>query len=93
MILTIDIGNSSISVGAFGSDGRLAFAAALETVPHASRDRCAMDLLNLFRLYGAEIRSVEGTDPLLRGSAAGGLYGRCSGFSDRKEASDCRAGD
>lgn len=61
MILTIDIGNSSISVGAFGSDGRLAFAAALETVPHASRDRCAMDLLNLFRLYGAEIRSVEGT--------------------------------
>ena len=60
MILTIDIGNSSITAGIYGADERPRFVSCLETSRHKSRDRCAMDLLNLCRLYGEDVRSVEG---------------------------------
>ncbi len=60
MILTIDAGNSSTSVGLFDG-GTLVFTGSLETSIHRSRDRCALDLLGLFQLYGADIHAVEGT--------------------------------
>lgn len=60
MILTIDVGNTSAKLGAY-EDGKLLFSGALETSLHRTSDRCAMDILGLFRLYEADIRAVEGT--------------------------------
>lgn len=60
MILTIDIGNSSITVGLFDPDGRPRFVSSLETTKNKSRDRCAMDLSGIFRLYGEDVRAVDG---------------------------------
>ena len=60
MILTIDIGNSSITVGLFAPDGQPRFVASLETARNKSRDRCAMDLLGLFQLHGEDVGTVEG---------------------------------
>lgn len=59
MILTLDVGNTSCKLGAY-EDGKLRFCGALETSLHRTRDRCAMDILGLFRLYGAEVAAVEG---------------------------------
>ena len=59
VILTIDIGNSTITVGAF-EKGALSFRASLETAPDKTSDRYAIDLLGVFQLYGAEIQAVEG---------------------------------
>lgn len=60
MILTIDIGNSSTTVGLFGPDARPRFVSSLETAKNKSRDRCAMDLMALFHLYGENILGVDG---------------------------------
>ena len=42
MILAIDVGNSSISLGAFNTEGRLEFVSGFETELGRSRDRCAI---------------------------------------------------
>ena len=60
MILTIDIGNTTIAVGLFDERGKLAFLSSIETVPNKSRDHCAIDLLGVFQLNGADIKSVRG---------------------------------
>ena len=58
MILTIDVGNSNIVVGAFDGDS-LAFSARLNTDKKRLSDEYAIDLRNIFALYGAH-RSLEG---------------------------------
>lgn len=60
MILTIDIGNSNTSIGLYGLDGKQIFVSSVETRPGSSRDRCAMDLLGAFGLYGADCKAVSG---------------------------------
>ena len=60
MILTIDIGNSSTTVGLFGPDGSPRFVSSLETIKNKSRDRCAMDLTALCQLYGEDVKAVDG---------------------------------
>jgi type III pantothenate kinase len=60
MILAIDVGNSSTTVGLFASNGQLAFRAALETDKNTTRDQCAVNLLGVFQLYHADIHEVTG---------------------------------
>lgn len=60
MLLAIDIGNSTMSVGVFDDGGKLAFISALNTDKNATRDQCAIGFLNLFRLYGCELSSITG---------------------------------
>lgn len=61
MILAIDTGNSNMTVGLYSEEGTLKFCATLKTVKDSTRDQCAMDLLNVFRLYHANITEVSGT--------------------------------
>lgn len=59
MVLTIDVGNSTTAVGLF-NDGHAVFRASLETIRQTSSDRCAIDILSVFQLYGADIHAVDG---------------------------------
>ena len=60
MVLTIDIGNSSTTVGLFGGE-ELAFRSVLPTCKSATQDLWAIQLLDVFRLHQADIRTVTGT--------------------------------
>ncbi len=60
MILAVDVGNSTTTVGLFEGGGKLRFRAALETSRKKTRDQCAIDLLGVFRLYGADPAQVSG---------------------------------
>ena len=60
MVLAVDIGNSTTTVGLFDEAGQLAFRSILETSRSKTRDQCAIDLLGVFGLYGADIRAVDG---------------------------------
>ncbi len=61
MILAIDMGNSIMTIGGYSPTGDLQFCATLKTVKDGTRDQCAMDILNVFRLYDADIKTVSGT--------------------------------
>lgn len=61
MILVIDVGNSNLTVGLYSHEGQMQFRAMVKTVKESTRDQCAIELLNLFRLYDAEMKSVTGT--------------------------------
>lgn len=60
MILAIDIGNSTTSVGLFDGSGALTFRSDLTTSGHATRDQCAINLRGVFSLYSADLSSVTG---------------------------------
>lgn len=61
MVFAIDIGNSTTTIGLYGSDGILKFRSDLATNREASRDQCAISLMGVFTLYQADIHSVTGT--------------------------------
>lgn len=61
MILAVDVGNSTTTVGLFDGAGKLTFRATLETSRSKTRDQCAIDLVGVFRLYGADIHAVDGS--------------------------------
>ena len=60
MVLAIDVGNSVTALGLFGPDGRLIFRSDLTTLAQSTRDQYAICLLDVFRLYGADIGAVTG---------------------------------
>ncbi len=60
MLLTIDIGNTNISIGLF-SDEKIVFEARLETNVHRTTDQYASDIYNCFLLRGCELNSVSGS--------------------------------
>lgn len=60
MVLTIDVGNTTTAIGLYSEDGRLSFLSSLDTTLHKSRDHCAIDLLGVFQLHGANIKDVTG---------------------------------
>lgn len=60
MILAVDVGNSITTVGLFDETGRLAFRSLLETSRGKTRDQCAIDLMGVFQLRGADFRLVDG---------------------------------
>ena len=61
MILAIDIGNSNMTIGLYTAQGEQRFRSALKTDKNTTRDQCAVDLLDVFRLYNAEIKQVTGS--------------------------------
>lgn len=61
MILAIDIGNSDTTLGLFDASGRLIFRSSLATDKGMPRDQCAMVLMEVFRLYQADVGAVTGT--------------------------------
>ena len=60
MLLAIDIGNSNISVGLFDREKELKFLASVDTDSRKTADQISIDLMNLFTLYGCDIRDVSG---------------------------------
>ena len=61
MILAIDIGNIRTTIALFTEEGTLSFQSELGTDSKMTDDRCAIDLMGVFRLYGAELGGVTGS--------------------------------
>ncbi len=59
MILTIDIGNTNITLGAYESE-RLSFTARLATDSRLTGDQYAIEIADLLRLNGKEPNAVKG---------------------------------
>ncbi len=60
MLLTIDIGNTNINLGVFDGE-RLSMSARLSTDRQKTDDQFAIDFVNLFSVYGVDLKSIEGT--------------------------------
>ena len=60
MLLAIDVGNSTISVGLFKPNQELCFLASLDTDNRKTADQISVDFMNLFALYGYSLNSVTG---------------------------------
>ena len=60
MLLAVDVGNSTMSVGLFGADRRLCFLASLNTDRRKTADQICIDLVNLFMLHHYDYRDVTG---------------------------------
>lgn len=60
MILAIDIGNIRTTVALFQKDGTLAFLSEMGTEKKLTEDQYAIALLDIFRLYKAEVSAVTG---------------------------------
>ena len=60
MLLAIDVGNSTTSVGLFDRDRELRFLASLDTDSRKTADQISIDLMNLFALYHFDFNQVTG---------------------------------
>lgn len=72
MILTVNIGNTHITVGGYEQD-TLIFCGRLHSDPAATVEEYAIRLVNLLQLYGASPAQIEGG---ILGSVAPMLSGR-----------------
>ena len=61
MLLALDVGNLTTSVGLFDEEGVLRFLAGLDTDKAKTADQIAIDLMNLFQLYRYDLRDVSGS--------------------------------
>ena len=59
MILTVDVGNTNIVLSVYDQEQRL-FTSRMATQASKMEDEYALDMMNLFRLYGCESASFEG---------------------------------
>ena len=60
MLLAIDVGNSTTSVGLFDRERNLRFLAYLDTDSRKTADQISIDLMNLFTLYHYSYQDVTG---------------------------------
>lgn len=60
MLLAIDVGNSTTSVGLFDRERNLRFLAYLDTDSRKTADQISIDLMNLFTLYHYNYQDVTG---------------------------------
>ena len=60
MVLAVDVGNSNTTVGLFDEGGTLRSRSTLETSRGKTRDQCAIDLLGVLSLCGADVKTVDG---------------------------------
>lgn len=60
MLLTIDIGNSNISIGVFEKD-KILFTSRLATLRDRTCDQYAVELLNIFALNSTKAENIEGS--------------------------------
>ena len=82
MILTVNIGNTHITVGGYEHD-TLRFCGRLHSDPAATVDEYAIRLVNLLSLHGASPAQIEGgilgsVVPVLSGPGAGGFAASCA---------------
>ncbi len=61
MLLAVDVGNSTTSVGLFGEDKHLCFLARVDTDRRKTSDQICIDLMNLFTLYHYDYMDVTGS--------------------------------
>lgn len=59
MLLTLDMGNTNITLGVF-QNTELLFESRIATDPSKMEDQYAVELLDIFRLYGVDAGSFEG---------------------------------
>lgn len=60
MIFTVDIGNTTITMGLFTPEGELRFRGEIKTDRNKTPDQIAIDVLDMFRLKRADVQSVTG---------------------------------
>ena len=60
MLLAVDVGNSTISVGVFDERDNLKFLASTNTDTRKTADQISIDLMNLFTLYHFDYREITG---------------------------------
>ncbi|MBE6782677.1 MAG: type III pantothenate kinase [Ruminococcaceae bacterium] len=60
MVLTIDIGNTNITIGAF-KDNELVFVSRLATDKKRMADQYACEIMNIFKLYSVEKSDFSGS--------------------------------
>ena len=60
MLLAVDVGNSTISVGLFDGARSLRFLAYLDTDSRKTADQLCVDFMNLFTLYRCSLEEVTG---------------------------------
>ncbi len=60
MLLAVDVGNSTTSMGLFEEGRQLMFASSLNTDSRKTADQICMDLLNIFQLYHCDFSRVTG---------------------------------
>lgn len=60
MLLAIDVGNSTTSIGLFNLDKKLNFLASLDTDSRKTADQISIDLMNLCTLYHYSYADVTG---------------------------------
>lgn len=80
MILAIDIGNIRTTIALFYANGMLSFQSELGTDRKLTEDQYAIALLDVFRLYGADIHSVSGA---VMSSVVPSVTGVCSAAVSR----------
>ena len=61
LVLAIDVGNSSTTIGLFDERGHKTFHSVLGTDKGSTRDQCAVRLMDVFHLYRVDISTVTGT--------------------------------
>ena len=61
MLLALDVGNMTTSVGLFDEMGELCFLSTLDTDKRKTADQIAVDLMNLSQLYHYDLSEVEGS--------------------------------
>ncbi len=59
MLLTVDVGNTNIAIGAFDKD-TLSFMARISTVTSATEDEYAIKLMDILSVYGINRDSISG---------------------------------
>lgn len=60
MIFTVDIGNTTITMGLYSPEGELRFRGSIKTDRNKTPDQIAIDVLDMFRLKEADVKSVTG---------------------------------
>jgi len=60
MLLAVDVGNSTTSVGLFDNEKNLQFLASLDTDNRKTADQISIDLMNLFALYNFRHTQITG---------------------------------
>lgn len=60
LILAVAISNIHVTIALFEENGDIRFRSELETERRYSEDRCALDLMGLFQLYGGHMNEVQG---------------------------------
>lgn len=59
MLLTLDVGNTNITLGVYNSD-ELLFVSRMMTNPPRMEDQYAAELLSILKLYGVHTEQIDG---------------------------------